>query len=262
MNTPLKSLLLATLTASLMSSVYAGNSGETLFKQKCLSCHTLSKPDDLSTLVAPPIQGVMRHVKMRYPSKDDAVAFIVDYALNPHISKALCNADKIKRFGLMPSQQGRVTPAQLHTIAEWMYDTAATQKQSEKQCHSKQKQGAKTSKAATGSQFLIASGMPHLTKLLMQQWENKTLALSPEQKKRLLVVRDNTMKEVKRITPRIKGLEKTIIRKTMAKESPKIIEPMVKKLAQLKAQATNVHVRCIYETLGILTQKQMAELSK
>jgi cytochrome c len=66
--------------------------------------------------------GVMRHVKMRYNTKEDAVKFISEYALNPQESKAVCMPQKIKRFGLMPSQKENVSKEELQTIATWMYD--------------------------------------------------------------------------------------------------------------------------------------------
>ena len=66
--------------------------------------------------------GVMRHVIMRYATKDEAVAFISEYALNPEKPKAVCMPQKIKRFGLMPSQKGNVSKEELQTIAAWMYE--------------------------------------------------------------------------------------------------------------------------------------------
>ncbi len=93
-----------------------------LFKQKCVSCHLTSKPNILSTLVAPAIMGVMRHVKMSYPDKDKAIAFMKDYVLNPSKDKAICMPQKIKRFGLMPSQKGLVTEKELDIILPWIYD--------------------------------------------------------------------------------------------------------------------------------------------
>jgi len=76
----------------------------------------------MSTLIAPPVMGVMRHVKMTYKTKEDAVKFISTYALNPQKSKAVCMPQKIKRFGLMPSQKGNVSIEELQTIASWMFD--------------------------------------------------------------------------------------------------------------------------------------------
>ena len=113
---------------------YAQTSGEALFESKCASCHTKIRPADISTLVAPPIMGVMRHVKMQYATKEDAVQFITEYALAPQKSKAVCLADKIKRFGLMPSQQGNVTKEELTLIAGWMYDNFGNQGQGNRKC--------------------------------------------------------------------------------------------------------------------------------
>lgn len=108
---------------------YAQTSGENLFKAKCAACHVNTRPSDISTLVAPPAMGVMRHVKMTYGTKEEAVKFITEYALKPDESKAVCMPDKIKRFGLMPSQKGNVTEAELQTIASWMYDNFGSQGQ-------------------------------------------------------------------------------------------------------------------------------------
>ncbi len=58
--------------------------GAKIFQAKCISCHTTSKPDDISKLIAPPVMGVMNHVKMKYPEKDKAIAFMKDYVLNPY----------------------------------------------------------------------------------------------------------------------------------------------------------------------------------
>jgi len=112
-----KMLLLAGVSGMLMAT-----DGASLFDAKCSMCHVTSRPSDMSTLVAPPIMGVMNHVKMNYPNKADAVKFIVDYVQEPSKSKAVCMPQKIQRFGLMPSQKGAVTPQELETIASWMYD--------------------------------------------------------------------------------------------------------------------------------------------
>jgi cytochrome c len=100
----------------------ASDEGKELFLQKCNMCHKTSRPSDMSKLIAPPIMGVMRHVKMNYPTKEEAIAFITDYVLNPQRDKAVCMTDKIKKFGLMPSQKGLVTKEQIRKIASYLYD--------------------------------------------------------------------------------------------------------------------------------------------
>jgi hypothetical protein len=103
------------------SSAYP-EEGAAFFKAKCETCHVTTQPEDISTLVAPPIMAVMRHVKIKYVNKEDAVKFIIEYTLNPQASKAVCKSQKIKHFGLMPSQKSNVTKSELQTIASWMYD--------------------------------------------------------------------------------------------------------------------------------------------
>ncbi len=106
----------------LVSFAQASDDAEKLFDAKCAMCHSKTMPKDRSTLVAPALFGVMRHVKMAYPKKDDAVEFIVDYVLNPTKKKAICMPQKIQRFGLMPSQKGNISQEELKEVAEWMFD--------------------------------------------------------------------------------------------------------------------------------------------
>ena len=109
------------LTIALEASLFASDA-KALFQQKCAVCHMQTKPTpkQRSQMVAPPVLGVMFHVKKRYPNRADAVAFIVDYAHNPSKKKALCPS--IKRFGVMPSQKGAVTKDELKAIASYMFD--------------------------------------------------------------------------------------------------------------------------------------------
>jgi len=106
----------------LLTNIIHAQDGASLFDAKCSACHVTTRPSDKSTLDAPPAMGVMRHVKMKYSTKDEAVKFISEYALNPQKSKAVCMPQKIKRFGLMPSQKGNVSKEELQTIAGWMYE--------------------------------------------------------------------------------------------------------------------------------------------
>lgn len=119
MNVMVKSsILIFTLTVSLLAV-----DGKTLFQQKCSSCHMTTKPtpQQQSQMVAPPIMGVMFHIKQKFQNKADAIDFIIDYTLNPSKEKALCPS--VKRFGLMPSQKNMVTIDELKAIASYIYDT-------------------------------------------------------------------------------------------------------------------------------------------
>jgi hypothetical protein len=112
------------LTLSLLligGSLFASN-GENLFMQKCSMCHVTTPPQDRNALVAPPIFGVMRHVKMSYPTKEKAMVFMNDYVMNPSKEKSICKPQKIEKFGLMPAQKGNVTPKELEIITSWIYD--------------------------------------------------------------------------------------------------------------------------------------------
>lgn len=115
------SIVLATAILA-KSNVTKEPQAEELFNTKCASCHVTTKPTDMSKLIAPAIMGVMRHVKMNYTDKDKAIAFMKDYVLNPTPKKAICKPQKIKRFGLMPSQKGVVTETELDIILPWIYD--------------------------------------------------------------------------------------------------------------------------------------------
>ncbi len=111
--------------------------------------------------------------------------------------------------------------------------------------------------------FLILSKkMPHLTKLVKQNWDNEELNLIGNQKKELLEIRKRTMTSIKDLSPRIKKLEEEIIMFTLEGESKNDIFQMVKELAKLKAEATRTHIMCIKDTKEILTKKQLDFLIK
>ncbi len=114
-------LALGTIVA-FTSVVQANETAEKLFDTKCAMCHTKTRPTDKDKVLAPALMGVMRHIKMEYPDKDEAVKFMVDYVLEPSKEKAICMPKKIERFGLMPSQKGNVTEVELEKITSWMFD--------------------------------------------------------------------------------------------------------------------------------------------
>ncbi|MEA3372166.1 MAG: cytochrome c [Campylobacterota bacterium] len=253
------------LTGALLmfgSAGYASESGEELFKAKCAVCHMTTPPTDFSKLVAPPVFGVMRHVKMQYPNKDEAVKFIKEYTLDPQVGKAVCMPQKIKRFGLMPSQKGKVTPEELERIAVWMFDNFPT----------KTVAGASTQKANNCKQanppasprppFLINGLMPHLTKMVKMKWDDPTFNLTPEQKTKLIKVRKVTMQGVMDLKPKVNMLEQKIASQSASGKAVEEMMPLVKKLASLKVKATRVHLECIYNTKQILTAEQLAFLLK
>lgn len=104
---------------------FAQGNGESLFEQKCSMCHLKQRPsaEEMKNMIAPPMMGVMRHVKQAKPERTEAIAFIVDYIDAPAQNKALCMPQSIARFGLMPSQKGSLTAEEAQTVAAYVYDT-------------------------------------------------------------------------------------------------------------------------------------------
>ncbi|WP_456389240.1 Spy/CpxP family protein refolding chaperone [Hydrogenimonas sp.] len=121
----------------------------------------------------------------------------------------------------------------------------------QKKMHIKKQRGMK-------QVFLIQRGLPHYSMILMKMWDDPKLALTPAQKAKLKEIRKNTMKEIRDIAPEVRQLRKKIITASKNGSSPQTLFADVDKLASLKARATKVHLKCIYETLEVLTPKQIA----
>lgn len=111
--------------------------------------------------------------------------------------------------------------------------------------------------SSESSPFLITGKMPHLTKLLMKQWDNPKLNLSTEQKDKLLMVRKETIAGVKTLTKKITPLEEQVAEGIFAQQTPEGLSSLVQNIAKLKTEATMVHLRCIYDTSGILDTQQL-----
>jgi hypothetical protein len=105
--------------------------------------------------------------------------------------------------------------------------------------------------------FLITGKLPHLTKLLMQQWENTALDLSDEQRTELLVIRKDTISNAQRIGKEIEILEQQVVEDSISGKKPEKMQSLVQDIAKLKTEATMVHLRCIYNTSKILDQRQL-----
>ena len=102
------------------TSLFASDGAE-LFEQKCASCHTINKPADTSTMLAPPLRGLMYHMSESFDNKEDIIKHINSFVMNPTKEKAICRS--VRRFGVMPSQKGLLTDKELDTIAKWMTNT-------------------------------------------------------------------------------------------------------------------------------------------
>ena len=105
--------------------------------------------------------------------------------------------------------------------------------------------------------FLITGKLPHLTKVLMQQWENTELHLSDEQKTSLLVIRKEPMGNAQKIAKEVGILEEHVVEGSLSGKTPEEMQSLVQDIARLKSEATMVHLRCIYKTSKILDQRQL-----
>ena len=105
--------------------------------------------------------------------------------------------------------------------------------------------------------FLIQGKLPHLSKQVKMMWEDSDFALTKVQKKRLLVIRKDTMSQLNILKKKINILETEIVQASNDKLKPQKIKEKVYKLSQLKAKATMIHLKCIYKTRNSLTQAQL-----
>ena len=125
-----------------------------------------------------------------------------------------------------------------------------------------QKQNKMGKKQGKPSPFLISKGLPHMTMIIKQNWENPTLALSADQKKKLLVVRKTTVGGIQALKPEIMPLQKKIKQMTMNGADTSKINPLIDELAVLKAKITKVQVKCIHDSKNILTKAQVQFLQQ
>lgn len=100
-----------------------------LLEQKCASCHNLNMPPVVSDdELAPPMMAVAFHVRDFVKPSDEsqrvptAINFVVDYVQNPAINKSFCDKASLKRYGLMPSQKGKITTDETEAIASYLFE--------------------------------------------------------------------------------------------------------------------------------------------
>lgn len=248
-------LLLATTTAITLAST-----GAELLEKKCASCHMLEAPEfhQLPSLKAPPLDSIVFHINLAMEDEKKKKAFIVDYVLNPDVSKTVCESNKVAKYGVMPSQKGNVSKEELALIA-----TEMLTKYPHPQFVTMIKEMLTNDKmkALQTSPFLVNSeALPHMTKLLVQNWDKKALGLTKEQKEKLLVVRKETISGVKGIKKQLQPLEDEVTEAMIDREDPQSVEKTLEKIAKLKLEASKIHLKCIAETTAILSEEQVAVL--
>lgn len=248
-----KTLLLFALTSTMMFAT----TGADLTKTNCASCHMLTTPtpDMIPDMKAPAMDAVMFHINLVMQDKKEIKDFIVDYVQYPKASKSVCESNKVQNFGVMPSLKGKVSEQDLALITEHIM---ANFPSPEFVNMIKEIQTNDKMNALMNSPFLLNNEeLPHLTKLLMLNWDKAKLGLTDEQKEKLLVVRNETLNAVNEIKQKVKVLEDEIIEATVDDEALEKIYPKVEEVAKLKVEATKVQLKCLKESMNILNDEQI-----
>lgn len=251
----MKSMIFLSSLMIFSTSIYASTPKE-LVEKNCASCHllTVPTPEMMPKFKAPAMEAVLFHVKDAVGNDKKVKAFILNYVQNPDIKKSVCESNKVVKFGVMPSLKGKVSPEDLDKIVDYLIESYPT-KPFVTMLTTMLTNDKLTS--LKNSPFLMnQSALPHLTKVLLQSWEKGSLNLSDEQKKKLLVVRKETMSGVKRIKMALSDLESEIIEMTVEAEPREKIKPLVDKVATLKAEGTMIHIKCLQDSVEILTDEQ------
>ena len=106
------------------TTLLASDRGAQLSEEKCTSCHMTSSSSAKlkdGKMHAPPMWGVMKKVKNNFKTKEEGIAFITDYTMNPAEEKMIFPKATEEYFGLMPSMRETVTDEEMKLIAEYLY---------------------------------------------------------------------------------------------------------------------------------------------
>lgn len=245
------------LLLSMISTTIFASTGAELTKTNCASCHMLTTPtpDMIPDMKAPPMDAVMFHINLVMQDKKEIKDFIVDYVQYPKASKSVCESNKVQNYGVMPSLKGKVSEQDLETIADHMI---ANYPSSEFEAMIKEIQKNDKMNALINSPFLLNSEeLPHLTKLLLNNWDKAALGLTDEQKEKLLVVRHETLSAIKEIKQKVQALEAEIIETMVDGEPLEETYPKLEAVAKLKVEATKVQLKCLKRSMKILNDAQI-----
>jgi Spy/CpxP family protein refolding chaperone len=104
--------------------------------------------------------------------------------------------------------------------------------------------------------FLINNQLPHMTRQIMDQWDNPELNLTDEQKRKLMRIRQITMAGAKDLARKIIPMEQQVVTGIFTGKKPEELAETVRQIAQLRTEATMIHLRCIADTLAVLNDRQ------
>jgi len=134
------------------SSMFA-LTGQEVYETNCASCHLMKSPMDKSEMMlmrekmqsaspeekaamkkkmkakmeklgikAPPMAMVSKRLKKMTGSKEEFVAFVSDYIVNPSQEKGFCMPMAYKRFGTMPAIGKGMNKVDVQTVSVWLHD--------------------------------------------------------------------------------------------------------------------------------------------
>jgi len=118
----MKKILISSLLLASSTLLFASPTAEDLAVKHCGECHLMGKitKDKLSKMKAPPYWALKKMARLKYNNREDKINYIVDYALKPAEEKMLFPHETRDRFGVMPSQKGKVTEAEIREISEYI----------------------------------------------------------------------------------------------------------------------------------------------
>jgi len=111
--------------------------------------------------------------------------------------------------------------------------------------------------AAQKPPFLILGGIPHYTMTIKQNWDNKELALTKDQKIKLLEIRKETISGIVSAKKTIAKLQEKVFAKIESNSKLKEFNTILDKIASEKIKATKLHLSCVYKTKKVLSKKQL-----
>ena len=119
-----KMVSLSLLVASFSILFASSQATEELAVKKCGECHLMGvvSAEKLKNMKAPPYWAIAKKARQAYETKEDKIKYIVDYALNPSEEKMLFPKETKVKFGVMPSQKGKITEDESREIAEYIIE--------------------------------------------------------------------------------------------------------------------------------------------
>lgn len=95
---------------------------EELAVEKCGGCHIMGvvSKEKIKNMKAPPYWAIAKKMRETFEKKEQMLKYMVDFTYEPAAQKMLFPQDSLKLFGLMPSQKGKVTEAEIAQILEYV----------------------------------------------------------------------------------------------------------------------------------------------